>query len=163
MTNAWLAGSDSFVLSRELCVQELGPLGAELGLEGPVDLDAAAPAPSADDMAGLIGELVESARAVLEFIEDRGRDLLPGTALNLRAGMIPESAVHASHRSDRTSPLGMLRSPPPAASEAPSVSAPRILRLALPSPLRRHPAGDVCATGTTTAAPIAAKAACVAV
>ncbi|KAF1051789.1 MAG: Primosomal protein N' [Stenotrophomonas maltophilia] len=31
----------------------------------------------------------------------------------------------------------MLRSPPPAASETPSVSAPRILRLALPSPLRR--------------------------
>ncbi len=27
----------------------------------------------------------------------------------------------------------------------------------------RHPAGDVCATGTTTAAPIAAKAACTAV
>lgn len=61
----WLLTGDPFVLSRELCARELGPIAGDLGLERPRRRPEDVPAPTAEELRPLVVALVDACAPVL--------------------------------------------------------------------------------------------------
>ena len=61
----WLLNGDPFVLTRELCARELGPIGRELGVTAPLVRPEPVVGPTPDELAVLITDLIQATGPVM--------------------------------------------------------------------------------------------------
>ncbi len=61
----WLAVGDASLLSRERCLMELGPIGRQVGVKGPLEIGEADHVPTVDELTASLTDLVTAANPVL--------------------------------------------------------------------------------------------------